>query len=212
MVGLVYIPVLANTVFSMDATGGALLLVRLMLGIPIGAIAGGWLAQHFRSYRFVAAAGMVMAAAGFLLLSGWNEGSLQPQLVGSIRVADAELFLTGLGLGIEIAPVSAALLDAVGEGERGAGASFLIVMRLIGMLIGFSLVAGFGLWEFHQATAHLQPPAGINPAALAIYALQVKQAIFEEYHLIFRVAAGTLFLGALLAAGTLRPLPSIRWR
>jgi hypothetical protein len=85
-------------------------------------------------------------------------------------------------------------------------------MRLIGMLIGFSLVAGFGLWEFHQATAHLQPPAGINPAALAIYALQVKQAIFEEYHLIFRVAAGTLFLGALLAAGTLRPLPSIRWR
>src|SRR5579864_2985656 len=212
MVGLVYIPVLANAVFSLDATGGALLLVRLLIGIPIGALLGGVLAQRLRSYRFVAAAGMLLAAAGFLFLSGWNESSLQSHLVASIRVADAELFLTGLGLGLEIAPVSAALLDVVGEAERAAGASFLIVMRLIGMLVGFSLVAGFGLWQFHQATAHLLPPAGINPTALAIYAVRVKAAIFEEYHLIFRVAAIALLLGSALAAGTLRPLPAARWR
>lgn len=213
MVGLVYIPVLANAVFSLDATGAALLLLRLMIGIPIGALLGGWLAQQLRSYRFVAAGGLILAAIGFLLLSGWNEGSLEPHLLGfPIRVADAQLFLTGLGLGIEIAPVSAALLDAVGEAERGAGASFLIVMRLVGMLIGFSLVAGFGLWEFHRATAHLLPPVGINPTAFAIYALKVKQAIFDEYHLIFRAAAAALFLGGLLAAGSLRPLPRPRWR
>jgi MFS family permease len=213
MVGLVYIPVLANAVFSMNASNAALLLVRLMVGIPIGALLGGWVAQRLRSYRFVAALGLALAALGFFLLSSWNQSSLQPHLLGlPIRVADAELLLTGLGLGIEIAPVSAALLDAVGEAERGAGASFLIVMRLIGMLIGFSLVAGFGLWEFHRATAHLLPPVGINPAAFAIYALQVKQAIFDEYHLIFRATAIALAAGAVLAAGTLRPLPRPRWR
>jgi MFS family permease len=217
MVALVYIPVLANAVFSMNASGAALLLFRLMLGIPIGALLGGWLAQRMRSYRAVAALGLVLAAIGFLMLSGWNEGSLKPHLLGlPITVADAELFLTGLGLGLEIAPVSAALLDAVGETERGAGASFLIIMRLVGMLVGFSLVAGFGLWEFHRATAHLLPPLpGLNPnfaTQLAIYALKVKAAIFDEYHLIFRATAIALFVGALLAAATLRPLPRPRWR
>ena len=215
MVALVYIPVLANAVFSMNASGSAWLLFRLMLGIPIGALAGGFLSRQLRSYRFTAALGLVLAAVGFLLLSGWNEGSLRPHLVGPFTQADGELFLTGLGLGIEIAPVSAALLDAVGEAERGAGASFLIVMRLIGMLVGFSLVAGFSLWEFHQATAHLLPPLpGLNPnfaSQYAIYLLKVKQAIFDEYHLIFRATAIALFIGAMLAAATLRPLPRPRW-
>ena len=217
MVALVYIPVLANAVFSMNASGAALLLFRLMLGIPIGALLGGWLAQRLRSYRLVAALGLVLAAIGFVMLSGWNEGSLKPHLLGlPLTVADGELFLTGLGLGIEIAPVSAALLDAVGEAERGAGASFLIIMRLVGMLVGFSLVAGFGLWEFHRATAHLLPPLpGLNPnfaTQFAIYSLKVKQAIFDEYHLIFRATAVALFVGALMAAATLRPLPRPRWR
>lgn len=217
MVALVYIPVLANAVFSMNASGAALLLFRLMLGIPFGAFLGGWLAKKLRSYRVVAAAGMVLAAVGFLRLSGWNENSLQPHLGGlPILVSDFELFITGLGLGLEIAPVSAALLDAVGEAERGAGASFLIVMRLVGMLVGFSLVAGFSLWEFHRATAHLLPPLpGLNPSfasQYAVYVLKVKQAIFDEYHLIFRSTAVALFIGALLAAGTLRPLPRPRWR
>lgn len=213
MVALVYIPVLANAVFSMNASNSALLLFRLMLGIPLGALVGGWLAQRLRSYRVVAALGMLVAAIGFLMLSQWTESSLGPRFLGSpFRVADAQLFLAGLGLGLEIAPVSAALLDAVGEAERGAGAAFLIIMRLIGMLVGFSLVAGFGLWEFHRATAHLLPPVGFNPADYAIYLLKVKQAIFEEYHLIFRATAIALFLGALIAALTLRPLPRPRWQ
>ena len=199
---------------------------RLQLGVQVGDALdvvqglgdlGGFLAQRLRSYRAVAALGLVLAAAGFFMLSGWNEGSLKPHLFGlPFTVADGELFLTGLGLGIEIAPVSAALLDAVGDAERGAGASFLIVMRLVGMLVGFSLVAGFGLWEFHRVTAHLLPPLpGLNPSfatQFAIYAGKVKGAIFEEYHMIFRSTSIALFIGALLAAATLRPLPRPRWR
>src|SRR5207302_8481454 len=96
MVALVYIPVLANAVFSMNASGAALLLFRLMLGIPIGALLGGFLAQRLRSYRAVAALGLLLAAAGSHLLSGWNEGSLKPHLLGlPFTVADGELFLTG---------------------------------------------------------------------------------------------------------------------
>jgi MFS family permease len=217
MVALVYIPVLANAVFSMNASNAALLLFRLMLGIPIGALLGGFLAQRLRSYRLVAALGLILAAVAFFMLSGWNEGSLGPHLLGlPLTVADGELLLAGFGLGLEIAPVSAALLDAVGEAERGAGASFLIIMRLVGMLIGFSLVAGFSLWRFHSVTAHLIPPLpGLNPSfatQYAIYVLKVKAAIFDEYHLIFKATAIALFVGALVALLTLRPLPRPRWR
>ena len=86
----------------------------------------------------------------------------------------------------------------------------------IGRRIVSPLVAGFSLWEFHRATAHLIPPLpGLNPnfaTQYAIYVLKVKQAIFDEYHLIFRATAIALFIGALLAALTLRPLPRPRWR
>jgi hypothetical protein len=182
----------------------------------VGALLGGILAQRLRSYRLVAALGLLLAAIGFLLLSSWDVDSLKPQLVGPLTRADGELLLAGLGLGLEIAPVTAALLDAVSELERGAGASFLIMMRLVGMLVGFSLVAGFSLWEFHRATAHLIPPLpGLNPnfaTQYAIYLLKVRAAIFEQYHLVFRAAAATLFVGALVAALTLRPLTRSRWR
>lgn len=221
MVALVFIPVLAESPFvftrPMNSGQAAFLLLRLMLGIPVGALAGGWLAQRMRSYRFVAAAGMLLAAAGFFMLAGWNERSLDAHL-GSLplRVADAELFLSGLGLGLEIAPVSAAVLDVVGEAQRGVGASVLIVMRLIGMLVGFSVVAGYGLYQFHRATAHLLPPI---PTLLpdfavrsAIYLLHLREAFLAEYHLVFQSTAVALAIGGVIAAATLRPLASTRWR
>jgi len=219
MVALVYIPVLAESpiVFSMNPREAALLLFRLMLGIPIGALLGGFLAGRLRSYRLVAAAGMLIAAVGFVLLSGWSERSLQPHLLGlPLRLADAELLLTGLGLGLEIAPVSAAVLDAVGETQRGAGAAVLIVMRLLGMLVGFSLLAGYGLYQFHQATAHLLPPIPTLLPDFAVryatYVLHLRQALIAEYHLIFVSTAIALAIGGLIAAVTLRPLPRTRWR
>jgi len=167
--------------------------------------------------RLVAAAGMLTAAAGFLFLSGWTERSLQPQLLGlPLRLADAELLLAGLGLGLEIAPVSAAVLDAVSDTQRGAGAAVLIVMRLLGMLVGFSLLAGYGLYQFHQATAHLLPPIPTLlpdfPVRYATYVLHLRQALIAEYHLIFLSTAIALVIGGLVAAVTLRPLPRARWR
>jgi len=219
MVALVFIPVLAESpiVFSMNPRQAALLLFRLMLGIPAGALLGGFTAQRLRSYRLVAAGGMLLAAAGFLLLAGWTERSLDAHLLGlPLRTADVELLLTGLGLGLEIAPVSAAVLDAVGEAQRGAGAAVLIVMRLIGMLVGFSIVAGYGLYEFHQATAHLLPPIPTLLPDFAIryatYVLHLRQALLAEYHLIFEATAIALAVGAVIAGVTLRPIARARWR
>ena len=124
MVALVFIPVLAESdlVFNMNSQQAAVLLFRLMIGIPIGALLGGFLAQRLRSYRAVAAAGLALAGLGFFSLSGWDQNTLSHNLLGlPLRLADLQLFSAGLGLGLEIAPVSAALLDVVGDAHRGAG-------------------------------------------------------------------------------------------
>ena len=211
IIALVYIPLLAEapTVFQMNTRQAAWLLFRLMIGIPIGALLGGWLSAVLGSWRVVAAGGLVLSAIGFFYLSGWDQNALQPHVL-IFRLADLQLSLTGLGFGLVIAPVSAALLAVVGESQRGAGASALVLMRLLGMLIGFSVLAGFGLHHFYQATAHLQPPLFGLSADYAVrivqYQLRLRQAILDEYHIIFRATAVVTLLGAMLAALTLRRL------
>src|SRR5207249_514604 len=155
--------------------------------IPIGALAGGAIAGRLRSNRGVAAIGMLIAAFAFALLAGWNADALRGHLLGTpLRIADLELFAAGFGLGLEIAPVSAALLDLVSPAERGAAAAFLVIARMVGMLIGFSAVAGFGLYHFNRVTAHLTPPLlSLRPdygLRLAQYELARRQAILDQYH------------------------------
>jgi MFS family permease len=210
MVALVFIPVLAESpIFVMNPRQAALLLFRLTLGIPVGALLGGFVASRLRSNRAVAAVGMLLAAVAFFQLAGWHQDALDRHVFGlPLRTADVELFAAGLGLGLEIAPVSAALLELVSQAERGAAASLLVIMRLLGMLIGFSAVAGFGLYHFTQVTAHLTPPLlSLAPdygLRLAEYELRLRQAIFDEYHTIFSITAGVVLVGALIAAATLR--------
>ena len=215
MVALVFIPVLAqSSVFSLDPRQASFLLFRLLLGIPIGALAGGVIAGRLRSNRGVAAIGMLIAAFAFALLAGWNQDALRGHLLGTpLRVADLELFSAGLGLGLEIAPVSAALLDLVSDAERGAAAAFLVIARMVGMLLGFSAVAGFGLYQFDRVTAGLTPPLfslrGDYAVRLAQYELQLRQAILDQYHTIFTIAAALVLAGAVIAAASLRP-PRVR--
>jgi hypothetical protein len=210
MVALVFIPILAQSpIFNLSSGQAAWLLFRLMLGIPVGALAGGFLARRLGSHRAVAALGMALAAVGLFWLSGWDQDSLRRTFAFGLHAADLQLFAVGLGLGLEIAPVSGALLDVVGSQERGAGASLLVVMRMLGMLIGFSALSGYGLYHFNRATAHLLPPLfSIGPdyaLRYTRYLLQLRAAILDEYHVIFAVTAVLVMAGAVIAAATLRP-------
>jgi len=50
---------------------GGLLLIRLTLMIPVGAVLGGWLADLI-GYRAMALVGFAVAFAGYVLLSFWG--------------------------------------------------------------------------------------------------------------------------------------------
>ena len=201
MVALVDVPVLGRLVFGLDQPGSGLLLSRFLLGIPIGAVLGGWLASRFPG-RLVAVAGILLSAAAFLEMSTWpsNELSLH---VGIARQADLALVACGLGLGVVIAPLTAAVLALTRGESHGLATSLVVLARTMGMLVGLSALTAFGLYRFHKI---LGTPVLTDPSLRArVDHLQrlVAAAFLQEYREIFIVAAVLCALAALVMATTI---------
>ena len=117
IVGMVEIPLWAYSLRGATEVQGGLLLMRLTVMIPVGALLGGWVADRL-GYRLTAIVGFAATAAGYALMALWPG---QPSELAMTR----DLMLTGLGFGLVIAPIGATVIAAVGptmDGHRlGAG-------------------------------------------------------------------------------------------
>ena len=206
MVALVDIPIMGRGVFNVDQLGSALLLARFMVAVPIGALAGGLLAGRLGG-RWTAILGLAAAAAGFLLLSRWEANELSRHL-GALREADVVLVLTGLGFGIVIAPLAAAVLDVAQAERRGLAASLVVMVRTLGMLVGLSALSAYGVHRFYELfnqgpPLHLVPGSPQFAAQKAAFDARVTQALVAEYHGIFVIAAALCVAAGLVALLTL---------
>jgi len=212
MVTLVDVQLFAESVLKMDATGGALVLVRFLVALPIGALLGGLATPRLGSGP-VGALGMLMASGGFLLMSRWPADLLTATHSWSAGTAvvvlpalDVDLALTGLGLGLVVAPVAVSVLHAVPSDRHGVASAATVVARTAGMLIGIATLTAWGLHRFNQLTATLDTPlpfgvdAGRYAAELAAYARALTAALVEQYHEIFRITAVLCLTGAVTAA------------
>ena len=148
MVALVDVPIVARGVFGLSELDGALLLARFMVAIPVGALLGGWLGGRM-GYRLTATLGLLVAALGFFRMAGWSLDELSRQILG---VPDSliTLALCGFGFGLVIAPVAAAILDRSREREHGLASSLVVLARTVGMLLGLSGLAAFGIHRFYE--------------------------------------------------------------
>ena len=201
MVALVDVPVLGRLVFNLDQLGSGLLLSRFLIGIPAGAVLGGWLGGRFGS-RVVAAAGMLLSAAAFLKMSTWPADELTLQ-IGPLREADLALAVCGLGFGIVIAPLTSAVLALTRDQSHGLATSLVVLARTMGMLVGLAALTAFGLYRFHQI---LGTPVLTDPdlrARVDHLARLVAAAFLQEYREIFSVAAAMCVLAALIIATTI---------
>lgn len=203
MVALVDVPILARGVFSLDTLHSGLLLSRFLLGVPVGALLGGWLAGR-AGQRGTAAAGLVLAGVAFALMSGWGAHVLD----SAGLEATLELFACGLGFGLVIAPLSTAALDQAGDGDHGLASSLVVLSRTVGMVLALSSLTAFGLVRLQaimtaRDCSGLASHSGNLHAALTAYENCVRGALLQEYREIFLVAAGLCGLAALAALLTL---------
>ncbi len=205
MVALVDVPILGRLVFSLDSLDSGLLLSRLLVGVPIGAALGGWLAARL-GLRITAVLGLGCAAIAFWQMSGWQPNELALRL-GPFRQADLALAACGLGFGAVIAPLAAAVLNLSRAETHGLASSLVVLARTLGMLVGLSALTAFGLHRFHQILGSPElndPTVGERVDHLARL---VSAAFLQEYREIFAIAAALCVLAALVAVLTLGSRP-----
>ena len=200
MTVLVDVPVFARGVFNVSQAAAGLLLTSFLVGVPVGAVLGGSASARI-GRRVVSTGGLLLAAAGFWLLSGWGTGELASRL-SAFRRADVELFGLGLAFGLVVAPIAAAALDATDRHEHGLVSSLVVTARTIGMLLALSALTAFGLYRFHHLLAEQPHPPDSATLHEKLKALEraVTQALVLEYHDIFRLAAALCVTAAVVAA------------
>jgi MFS family permease len=204
MAALVDVPLFARaTVDPTSEISAALVLLRFLVAVPIGAILGGILCRRRSLAYAIAGSGMLISAVSFVAMTTWSSTALG----GGPRGSDVELVLCGLGFGLAIAPINVAILGAVKPDFHALSSALAVVARTIGMLAGLSALTAVALHRFYQAQARIGSPLVLcpnNPTSCPAYDNATTKAIISELHTIFAGAAICAIAAGVLAVLLLR--------
>ncbi|HWL96682.1 MAG TPA: MFS transporter [Nocardioidaceae bacterium] len=198
---LVDVPVFARvTTESGSQLGAALVLLRFLVALPIGAIAGGWLVRRWPA-GLVTAGGMAVSTGAFVAMTTWGSTSLDGP------GATVALAACGLGFGLALAPVNAALLLATAPAVHGLSSALLVVARMVGMLVGISALTTIGLTRFYAVEASIPSPNRLcprTPTDCPEYVALLREAGLTQLHTVFAGAAVCALVAGVLALVLLR--------
>ena len=199
IIAMVNVPLFINIVV-IDTVQAALdsgkLLSAMTISMAVMAYVGGKLTERW-GYRPVTMAGLLGISLAFWLM-GQHWAANTPY-----RQMSWQLALLGVGFGLLTAPISAAVINAAPESQRGIAASLVIVFRLIGMSVGLSALTAWGLYRFNILRTQVELPAITDPnfgAALAAGLSHTTITILAETFLI----SGLISALTLLIAANLR--------
>lgn len=181
IIGMLEIPLYAYTLFGMTELEGGLLLIRLTLMIPVGAVIGGWIADLV-GYRITAVLGFLITTAGYLLVSRWP---LDPSGWTMTR----DLLISGLGFGLVIGPIGASVTLSAGPQWMATSSALVTVSRMVGMVVGLSALSSWGVRRFNSLAANVTTPI-LRPPGLTDAEWQ---AMKEAAEAATRAAAHTVF-------------------
>lgn len=198
---LIDVPLFARTTVYPDSQlMAALVLVRFLVALPVGAVLGGYLTRVAPAGA-VTALGMGLAAVGFLLMSRWGVDSLESW------TATVPLVVGGLGFGLALAPVNAAVLASTRDDAHGLASAMVVVARMVGMLVGISALTTIGLRRYYAEQADVPPVQEVCPAGTtrcSEYSDLLKAAGIAQEQTVFLGAAGCAVVAAVLALWLLR--------
>ena len=193
---VVDVPLLARIVHTSSQTEAALVLVRFLVAVPVGALAGGWALRHLGN-GVVAGAGLALAAVGLAVMATWGRGSLDQ------ASSTAVLALTGLGIGLALAPVNDAALAEAAHDAHGTASALVVVARMVGMVVGVALLTAIGLHQYYGVVATLPDPTDTDA---------LKDAAVLQVAWVFRGAAVAAGAGGARLAGPGAAAPHRRAR
>ena len=224
MVGLVSVPLLVNAVGGRTNAEAALvsgyLLAAFTIPMALTALLGGLLAQR-AGYRRTAVSGLALALCGFLAISRWQPemarnavewlarslagGGSPAHLWWDLLRMVLGLALAGSGLGVTMAPIAAAVINAAHASERGGASALVIILRLIGMAVCLSTMTTYGLRRSAALTQRALTGVALpDGQALADLVQRVACQVTDEMALF----AAAVCLLALAAALWLKPRAS----
>ncbi len=171
-----------------DALLTGLSFVPMTLAVVLGTSFAPRLVARFGA-RSVIAAGMLLAAAGLLVLTGARPGGSYATLVLPGGV------LSALGLGLALVPATIVAVSGVPSSQSGLASGLLNSSRLIGGALGLAALSTIAASQTH---------ADVHAGASGVSALS------SGFQLAFGVSAAVSLLGAVVAVVLLRtPRPSV---
>jgi EmrB/QacA subfamily drug resistance transporter len=172
--------------------------------------------------------GPLIASLGFALLA-------RPGIGGSYWVDFfAPMAALGLGMAVTIAPLTTAVMNAVGEDRMGVASGINNAVSEVASLLAVALFGAVGLALFSSALDRETANLALSPAAAGILerardtltavalpdtitaedrrvvAALIGSAFLKSFRSLMLVAAALAFLSALCAALTIAPAPSRR--
>jgi MFS family permease len=192
---LVDVPVFARTTQGGGQLGAALVLLRFLIALPAGAVAGGWLTRRY-GLGPIAGAGLALAGAMFVLMAMWDRHALDHV------PATIALLLCGFGFGLALSPVNTAMLGATRPDSHGLVSALVVVARMVGMLVGVSALTAIGLRRYYTLVDDIPSPNELCPTAPATcrpFIDALRGAAISQVHTIFAGAAVCAFAAAVLA-------------
>ena len=215
---IIYIPVFAQGVLGMDATGSGLILMPLMLGFMVLGIAAGLFITKTGRYKGIMVSGVVIMGAGVWLLTRLGHTSTP----GDLTVA---MVVLGIGLGLCMQHYTLVVQNATSRRDLGVATASTQFFRNVGSTIGiaiFGTVMTSGLSEAILARlppgTPVQTPGGaavdlaavLDPTQLAnlppAVAEAVRQGLAERLHDTFLIGLPILAV-VLIATLALRAIP-----
>ena len=154
IITLVTIPLMANTVLQGSPLDGGLMLGRLTIAIPVGAVVGSLICRTY-DVRLIAIPGMLLCTMSLIAMSTWDERIADPWMT-------LHLISGGFGFGLLITPITLTAINSASDTMKGAAAGIISASRFAGMTLGIAGLAAWGAGKFSELLSGIRLPLPIK--------------------------------------------------